>query len=203
LGAGIEYGDTNMQRAAAKLSPGWLLFQAGTTGDAFNWSTGMTDSNWVQEIGQKQGPGGNASNLCAVALNALAGKGGAWFTNFARLAANLGGAKVIVCVNGFTDSADSAGAFASFALTNHIPVAVWELCNEPYLFQGSNDFFPGGAEYPNKMKPDRDAIKAADPNAVVAVFFSDPARPGLSWDNALGNYRSIATREPGFTSLSP
>src|ERR1035441_6820681 len=47
LGTGIEYGDTNMQQVAAQLSPGWLLFPAGTTGDAFNWQTGQTDPTWV------------------------------------------------------------------------------------------------------------------------------------------------------------
>lgn len=188
LGTGVEYGDTNMQHLAAMLSPGWLLFPAGTTGDAFNWATGLTDSNWVNEIGMKQGPNNNASNLTAVTYNALLGKGGAQFTNFARMAANLGGAKIIVCVNAFTDTTNSAGAFAAFALSNHIPVAAWELCNEPYLFQGASDFFTNGTDYANKMKPYRDAIKAADSNAVVAVFFSDPARPGVSWDNNLGNY---------------
>lgn len=96
------------------MSRGWLLFPAGTTGDAFNWQTGLTDSNWVNVIGQKQGPNSNASNLCAVTYNALIGKGGVWFTNFARLAANLGGAKIIVCVNGFTDDATNAGRFAGF-----------------------------------------------------------------------------------------
>lgn len=188
LGTGVEYADTNMQHFAAMLSPGWLLFPAGTTGDGFNWATGLTDSNWVQEIGMKQGPNNAASNLTAVTINALIGKGGAQFTNFASLAANLGGARIIVCVNAFTDTTNSAGAFAAFALSNHIPVAVWELCNEPYLFQGATDFFTNGTDYANKMKPYRDAIKSADSNALVAVFFSDPARPGMSWDNALGNY---------------
>ena len=175
LGTGVEYGDTNMQHLAAKLSPGWLLFPAGTTGDAFNWATGLTDTNWVNEIGQKEGPGNNASNLTAVTYNA-------------SMAGEVGGARIIVCVNAFTDTTNSAGAFAAFALSNYIPVAVWELCNEPYLFQGTNDFFTNGTDYANKMKPYRDAIKAADSNAAVAVFFSDPARPGMSWDNALANY---------------
>lgn len=188
LGTGIEYADTNMQQLAARLSPGWLLFPAGTTGDAFNWATGQTDSNWVNEIGMRQGPNNVASNLCAGTINALAGKGGAAFTNFARLAGNLGGSKIIVCVNAFTDTPASAGAFAGFSLSNHIPVAVWELCNEPYLFQGTNNFFTNGTDYANKMLPYRNAIKAADPNAVVGVFFSDPARTGMTWDNALGNY---------------
>src|SRR5690348_7872297 len=189
LGTGIEYGDTNMQHYAAMLSPGWLLFPTGTTGDAFNWQTGLTDTNWVNTIGQMEGPNNPASNLTADTVLALLGKGGAQFTNFASLAGNLGGAKIIVCINGFTDTnTANAGAFAAFALSNHIHVAAWELCNEPYLFQGSNDFFTNGTDYCNKMLPYRNAIKAADPNAVVAVFFSDPSRPGMSWDNALARY---------------
>ena len=47
-------------------------------------------------------------------------------------------------------------------------MAVWELCNEPYLFQGTNDFFTNGTDYANKMKPYRDAIKAADSNDITA-----------------------------------
>jgi hypothetical protein len=189
LGTGIEYGDTNMQHSAAMLSPGWLLFPAGTTGDAFNWQTGLTDTNWVNTIGMMEGSNNPASNLTADTVLALLGKGGAQFTNFASLADNLGGAKIIVCINGFTDTNTAdAGAFAAFALSNHIHVAAWELCNEPYLFQGSNDFFTNGTDYCNKMLPYRNAIKAADPNAVVAVFFSDPSRPGTSWNNALARY---------------
>jgi hypothetical protein len=189
LGTGVDYGDTNMQRLAAMLSPGWLLFPAGTTGDAFNWSTGLTDTNWVNEIAAATGPDNNTSNLTATTCGALIGKGGAWFTNFASLAANLSGARIIVCVNAFTDSTNSAGAFAAFALSHHIPVAVWELCNEPYLFQAStNDFFANGTDYANKMLPYRNAIKAADPNAVVAVFFSDPGLAGDAWDNDLAQY---------------
>ncbi len=99
---------------------------------------------------------------------------------FAALAGSLGGAKIIVCINGFTDTNTSAGAFAGFALSNHIPVAVWELCNEPYNFQGTNNFFhQWHGLLPIKMLPYRNAIKTADSNAVVAVFFSDPGRPGL------------------------
>lgn len=186
LGTGIEYGDTNMQRLAANLSPGWLLFPAGTTGDAFSWSTGLTVQSWVDTIGLKGNP--IASNLAQVTYLALQGKGGVWFTNFATLAGKVGGAKIIVCVNGFTDTAASAGAFAQFASSNHIPVAVWELCNEPYLFKGPSNFFTNGADYAVKMKPYRDAIKAVDSNAVVAVFFSDPALTNTAWDKSLAGY---------------
>jgi len=188
LGKGEEFGDTNLQRFASILSPGWLLFPGGSTADAFSWSTGQTDTNWVAEMGLYEGPNNPASNLTAGTVQPLLGKGGAWFTNFASLAQNVGGAKIIVCINGFTDTNTSAGAFAAFALSNHIHVSAWELCNEPYLFSGSNYFFTNGVDYANKMKPYRDAIKAADSNAVVAVFFSDPGRPGTIWDDALATY---------------
>ena len=183
---GEEYGDTNLQRYANLLSPGWLRFPGGTTGDAFNWSNGLTVSSWINEL--------NASNdafagtLCQYTYEPLIGKGGAMFTNFASMAANLGGARIIVTINGFTDNSNSAGAFAAFALSNHIPVAAWELCNEPYTLKGPGNFFTSGTDYADKMKPYRDAIKAADSNAVVALYFGDPAYNYSVWNNGLTNY---------------
>jgi hypothetical protein len=188
LGTGVEYGDTNMQHYAAMLSPGWLLFPAGETGDAFKWSTGLTQTNWVNEIATKVGPNSDTPTLTQNTIKSTLGKGGVWFTNFAALAENLGGARIIVCINGFTDTNTSAGDFAAYAQSNHIQVAAWELCNEPYLFSGQTNFFTNSADYATRMKPFRDAIKAVDSNAVVAVFFSDPARTGTSWDNGLGSY---------------
>jgi hypothetical protein len=41
------------------------------------------------------------------------------------MAANVGGAKIVVDVNAFTDTANSAGAFAQYALTNCIQVAAF------------------------------------------------------------------------------
>jgi hypothetical protein len=183
---GEEYGDTNLQQYANLLSPGWVRFPGGTTGDAFNWSNGLTVASWINEL--------NASNdafagtLCQYTYEPLIGKGGALFTNFASLAANLGGARIIVTINGFTDSSNSAGAFAAYALSNHIPVAAWELCNEPYTLKGTGNFFASGTDYADKMKPYRDAIKAADPNAVVALYFGDPAYNYSVWNNGLTNY---------------
>jgi hypothetical protein len=188
LSAGVEYGDTNMQQVAARLSPGWLLFPGGTTADAFDWSSGVTSQAWINVVLSNGNT--SAATHCQNTYLPLLGKGGVWFSNFASLAANLGGAKIIVCVNGFTDTnaQAAAGAFAAFALSNHISVAAWELCNEPYLFTGTGNFFANGTDYATKMKPYRDAIKAVDSNAVVAVFFTDPAIPGNGWDDALINY---------------
>jgi hypothetical protein len=186
LGTGVEYGDTNMQHYAAMLSPGWLLFPAGETGDAFDWRTGSTDTNWVNKIQTTGNP--TIATLTQNTCLSLLGKGGAWLTNFASLADNLGGAKIIVCINGFTDTNTSIGAEAAYAVSNHVPVAVWELCNEPYNLKGATNFFASGTDYANKMLPFRNAIKAADSNAVVAVFYSDPAKPDTAWDNDLDNY---------------
>jgi hypothetical protein len=185
---GEEYGDTNLQRYATLLSPGWLRFPGGTTGDAFNWSNGLTVLSWINEL--------NASNdafagtLCQYTYEPLIGKGGVMFTNFANMAASLGGARIIVTINGFTDSSSSAGAFAAYALSNHIPVAAWELCNEPYTLKGTGNFFTSGTDYADKMKPYSDAIKAADSNAVVALYFGDPAYNYSIWNNGLTNYGS-------------
>jgi uncharacterized protein (TIGR03437 family) len=64
---------------------------------------------------------------------------------------------------------------------------VWELSNEPYLYNG---FFPSATAYLNQMKPYRDAIKAADPNATVAIFAMDAGdtSPNPPWDQAIANY---------------
>jgi hypothetical protein len=61
---------------------------------------------------------------------------------------------------------------------------VWELSNEPYLFP---TFFATGADYIAKMKPYRDAIKAADPNAIVSIFFADPSAFSVAKPSPVGS----------------
>jgi hypothetical protein len=141
LASAVEYYDTNFQQMAATLSPGWLRYPGGSMDDAFEWTNGLTMTNWFSQF-----PMGE-QNLLNDTTIPLTGKGGAQFTDFAALCANVGGAKIVVCINGFTDTTNSAGAFAKFALTNHIPVAVWELCNEPYSFQGPHSFFLNSTDY--------------------------------------------------------
>ena len=103
------------------------------------------------------------------------------------MAAKVGGAKIIVDVNTYTDTTNSVAAFARYALTNHIPVAAWELANEPYTWLPYG-LFTNGADYATQMKPFRDAIKAVDSNAVVALFFSDAGNTNVGWDNSLAGY---------------
>jgi hypothetical protein len=185
LASAVEYSDTNFQKITATLSPGWLRYPGGALEDAFAWTNGVTMTNVISEFPPAE------TNLLNDTVKLLPGKGGALFSDFAAMCANVGGAKIVVCINGFTDTTNSAAAFAEYALTNYIPVAAWELCNEPYVFSGNGayDFFLNATDYVAQMKPYRDAIKSVNSNAVVAIYFEDAgySEPD-TWDNDLKNY---------------
>ncbi len=176
-----EFFDYRLENLAAQLSPGWVRYPSGSFSDAFTWQTGMMVASWAAQF-----QGTNIASLLTEAVPWVNGKGGGTFVDGANRA-NFLGAKLIVCVNAYTDTAQSAGAMAAFALANQIPVAVWELANEPYLYKG---FFASAADYLNKVKPYRDAIKAADPNAIVAIFADDAGdpNPNPAWDQAIAAY---------------
>jgi hypothetical protein len=170
---------------AAKLSPKWIRYPGGIPSQAFNWQTGPSVLGEMVPAWVAQFSSSNEYPNMTQSLGWISGKGGQRFLDVGNLATSLG-AQLIVCVNGFTDTPESAGQMVAYALANHIPVAIWELSNEAYLFVPS--FFESGADYAAKMKPYRDAIKAANPNAIVALFFSDPALNDLSWDKSLVTY---------------
>ncbi|MGB7747664.1 MAG: hypothetical protein WBN75_10300 [Verrucomicrobiia bacterium] len=185
LASAVEYYDTNFQQITATLSPGWLRYPGGALEDAFEWTNGLTMTNVISEFPQAE------QNLLDDTVEILPGKGGALFSDFAAMCAKVGGAKIVVCINAYTDTTNSAAAIAEYALTNHIPVAAWELCNEPYVFSGTapKDFFLNSTDYVAQMKPYRNAIKVADSNAVVAIYFNDAGEPEPNtWDNDLKNY---------------
>jgi hypothetical protein len=188
----VEYRDANFQGYLKTLSPGWLRFPAGTESEAFNWRTGEIESSWALLLSKPYTRDANTA-----ALPIVAGKGGSSFSDFAMMAKSVGGAKIIVSVNVYTDTdypdpTQSAYDFARYARKHQIPVVVWELANEPYTWLPHGNFlgqfFADATDYANKMKPYRDAIKAADPNAVVALYFSEAGHPDTTWDNALANY---------------
>jgi alpha-L-arabinofuranosidase len=185
LASAVEYYDTNFQQITATLSPGWLRYPGGALEDAFKWTNGLTMTNWISKFPEAE------QALLNDTVKPLGGKGGALFSDFAAMCANVGGARIVVCINGFTDTTNSAGAFAEYALSNHIPVAAWELSNEPYVFSGtgSKDFFLNATNYVALMEPFRDAIKTADSNAVVAIYFNDAGVQEFNtWDDDLSNY---------------
>jgi uncharacterized protein (TIGR03437 family) len=176
-----EFYDYRLNNIAAQLSPGWVRYPSGLFSQAFNWQTGKMEPAWVQQF-----QGTNIFTLLSESVAWVNGKGGGSFAGGANRA-NFLGAKLIVCINGYTDTAASAGQMAAFAKANQIPVAVWELSNEPYLYTG---FFASATVYLDKMKPFRDAIKAADPNATVAIFAMDAGdtNPNPAWDQAIASY---------------
>jgi hypothetical protein len=180
-----EFYDTNFEQVAASVAPGWLRFPGGTRSDAFNWQTGQMVQAWVDQIKMVDL---NTGNVLQSALPILAGKGGASFSDFGAMLAHIGTPQAVVCINAFTDTPTSAGAMAAYAKAHNIQVGAWELANEPYLFAGTNNIFKDATDYATKMKPFRDAIKAADPNAVVALFFGDAGYTPPGWDNTLSNY---------------
>jgi hypothetical protein len=179
----VEYYDPNFQQMATTLSPGWLRFPAGTESEAFDWSSGQIVQAWSNALGKNSDQSNNLENTLPVVM----GKGGSKFGDFAAMAAKVGGAKIIVSVNTYTDTTNSVAAFARYALTNHIPVVAWELANEPYTWVPYG-LFTNGADYATQMKPFRDAIKAVDSNAVVALYFSNAGNQNTVWDNSLTNY---------------
>jgi hypothetical protein len=188
----VEYYDPNFQQILKTLSPGWLRFPGGTESEAFDWASGEIELPWVDILTKT-----NTHDINLAAQPIVAGKGGSSFSDFAAMARNVGGAKIIVSVNAYTDTPQSAQAFAQYARTNNIPVAVWELANEPYTWLPNpnatpspfpGQFFTTPKDYADKMKSYRDAIKAGDPNAVVSLYYSEAGTPDKNWDKALANY---------------
>jgi uncharacterized protein (TIGR03437 family) len=176
-----EYYDYRENVIAAQLSPSWVRYPSGSYSDAFQWQTGLLVPSWASQFA-----GTNIGTLLANGVPFVNGKGGGSFVDGANRA-NFLSSKLIVCVNGFTDTSQSAGQMAAFAKANNLPVAVWELSNEPYLYSG---FFSSATDYLNKMQPYAAAIQAANPNAVVAVFIEDAGDPDAdpAWDEAVAKY---------------
>lgn len=179
--ASYEPYDYQFNAVAGQLSPGWIRYPGGIVSDAFDWQTGlMLPNSAIQQFAST-----TFYSTLTASISELAGKGGQQFLDVGNQARFLG-AQIIVDFNGYTDTPESAGQMVAFAKANNIPVAVWELCNEAYFFEPL--FFQSGADYASQMQPFRDAIKAADPNAVVSLFFSDPATQKPKWDSSLAGF---------------
>jgi len=182
LGLPVEYWDYRFNTLAKTIGFGWVRFPGGTSSDTYNWQTGQIQASW-----QAQFPPSSAVGSDTTLISLVAGRGGAKLIDAANRA-NFLGAPLIICVNGYTDSVASAGQLAAFAKANQIQVAAWELSNEPYLYP---TFFPTATAYLDQMKPYRDAIKAVDPNAIIAIFVTDQANPNAGqnpWNQAVASY---------------
>ena len=180
LGFPVEYWDYRFNTLAAQVGYGWVRFPGGSSSDIYNWQTGQQVAEWLAQFGD------NAANGALSSIDSVAGRGGARLIDAANRA-NLFGATFIVVANGFTDTPQSIGQLAAYVKANNIRVAAWELSNEPYLHP---EFFADATTYLNKMRPYRDAIKAVDPNAIIAIFIRDPGNTAAqnTWDAAVAAY---------------
>lgn len=182
LGLPVEYWDYRFNTLALGLGFGWVRFPGGTSSDIYDWQTWEDNPAWYAQFPANSGVGSDTS-----VMQLVAGRGGAKLIDAANRA-NFLGAPLIVCVNGFTDTAVSAGQLAAFVKANQIQVAAWELSNEPYLY---NTFFANATKYLDAMKPYRDAIKAVLPDAIVSIFVTDQARAQAAtdaWNLAVAAY---------------
>jgi hypothetical protein len=183
--SGVEYRDPRLRDIAAGMSIGWLRYPGGTASDAFDWTTGQMQQTWIDHFHATNPNDDTVIAKLQEALKVLSGKGGASFNDAAALSEDVGSVGLIVCVNAFTDTPESAGSFAAYAKASGIKVLAWELSNEPYYFSGS---FANATDYAKQMKPFAEKIKAADPRARIALFASDAGHQRQSWDDALSAY---------------
>ncbi|MHB8418809.1 MAG: hypothetical protein ACYDCL_12085 [Myxococcales bacterium] len=177
----ISYRDTAFQAMAAGLHPGWLRFPAGTDDDVFDWTTGLAPLAWVDEF-----DGGNGPYVTMLSTHELlAGLGGERLSDFAAMASATGAKGIVVCVNGFTDTPQSAGELAAYVADAGLPVVAFELSNEPYLFP---TWWANADAYAAAMKPYHDAIATELPDAGISLFLAPGAgSSGTAWNGALAD----------------
>jgi hypothetical protein len=176
----LLHRDKNLASFASRLRPGWLRFPAGTRSDAFDWATGRSRPEWVERFA-----GNPFYAQISDALQVLEAKGGEHITDARTLARRVGAQGLIVCVNVFTDTPESAGRLAAFAKRNRIPVLVWEMGNEPTFFPR---FFKDAADYATKVQRFAEAIRAVDPAARISLSLGLADRD-REWDDDLAAYR--------------
>ena len=207
LGVPVEYWDYRFNTLAAGLGFSWVRFPGGASSDIYSWQEGQDVYSWWQQFPSSSGVGQDVNTIYLVA-----GRGGARLVDAADRASMLG-APLIICVNGFTDTPQSAGQLAAFVKQNNIQVAAWELSNEPYLYTDS--FFPTATAYLDQMYPFYQAIHAVDPNAVISIFIGDQGHltekssptcvPGVTacpWNQLVESYSNKYWNAVSFHSYS-
>jgi hypothetical protein len=189
---GVEYFDPKLIAAVQLLKPGWLRFPAGTASMDFDWSTGHSNTAWMNYL-----MGGNpplvdpgTANTLVVSQELTQAKGGVRLSDFATFAQTLG-ANAIICVNGYTDTNPSSTAQYALAAQRYgLNVLEWELSNEPYLYPL---LFPTAASYVAAMySPYFTDLTSVVPGATVGMAWAGlfPGRAGdyTSWDTGMSSY---------------
>jgi hypothetical protein len=189
---GVEYYDPKFINTVTPLKPGWLRFPGGTLSMAYDWnpadpSGGHINIDWMNSLilGNPPLVTGQSATVLTTSQQMTQAKGGVYLFDFAAFARYFG-SKAIICINGYTDTPQSAGLLAQAAQNSGLNVVEWELATEPYVY---TSIFPTAASYGIAMHPYFKDIKSAAPSATTAVFFegqfSGASNPTPNWDQQM------------------
>jgi hypothetical protein len=144
----MDWGNTKYASAVKSLGLSWVRYSAGTLSDAYDWQNGTFPADWGSQF-----PGGKWDETACL-WNARSGCGAKWgseemyshwdiinqaktgkmqlpsWVNFAKAA----DVETFVDVNVFTDTAKNAKKLATQLQAANIPIALFEMGNEEYLY---------------------------------------------------------------------
>ena len=170
------YTNPSFKAGVKEMSPGFLRYFSGTSGDYFDMHTGQYVLQWFEGMSKNYNQEGeDSSNDDFKSIPDLykwmEGKGAHRFIDYARLCGEVG-AKVVVTWNGFFDSPHKVAQFARFCKNNNIVVDYWQFTNEPSAFPYPNyGFWNDGEDYMHKTKEIADSILGVFPDANLAAFY--------------------------------
>lgn len=171
-----SYLHPDFRKAVHQLKPGWLRYFSGTMGDAFSSATGHYDLDYAMMFDHpKSYLKGNRF---------LEVKGAHRIVDLYQLLGEING-KLVITINGFSETPEMTLELARFCKNNNIEVATWQFCNEPYFYVPHREryWWNDGYDYAAKMKPHADAIKEIYPDAFLAL--------NNTWDGIWGFMKEI------------
>ena len=171
-----SYLHPDFRKAVHELKPGWLRYFSGTMGDAFNSATGLYDIDYAMMFEDSK------EYLKGYRFTKV--KGPHRVFDLYQLLGEING-KLIITVNGFSETPEMTKELARFCKNNNIEVAAWQFCNEPYFYVPHRErhWWNDGFDYAVKMKPHADAIKEIFPDAFLAL--------NNTWDGIWGFMKKI------------
>ncbi len=168
------YRDPKLVALTQKLDLGWIRFPGGTIDDVLDWKSGDLPDKWIAQF---KGTKTDAYPTFLRDVKVNRGKGLSSIDDYADFLSKMTTSPLdtpgashthtIGVINTFTDTPKSAAELVLAAKKKHLHVDVWELGNEPYYF---DSFYPTATAYLDKVLPYAKAVRAADPDARVAVY---------------------------------
>ncbi|KGL58890.1 fibronectin type III domain-containing protein [Polaribacter sp. Hel1_85] len=171
-----SYLHPDFRKAVHLLKPGWLRYFSGTMGDAFSSATGHYDLDYAMMFDHPK--------EYLKGYSFLDVKGAHRIIDLYQLLSKING-KLVITINGFTETPEMTRELARFCKNNNIEVATWQFCNEPYFYVPHREryWWNDGYDYAAKMKPHADAIKEIYPDAFLAL--------NNTWDGIWGFMKEI------------